>query len=294
MRWHFLEDGAARLAVAHFKTWGACIRRRPVLDRRHPGALTPHAFHRPCSHASQGAGQLQQAASRVGGSRRRQPTGICWRPTSPGATCIWQPPPGAAPARRGMTSSPPYTTTGLSPTTRGGRSSRRRSAGTTGAASAPACWRSGTPSDRGGTTSGSAISTLGRRPPTSHTPATFVGNATRCPPCRCAPRWPRAPGPNLPQARTGAQRRRLCTGASGEHTPPHTNPRAPRAPHPCGSTSTCETPRPLCTCCTCSRPDRHPPPHLAEPAAPCLADGGTDRDTPRPAAKHRRRPSGAW
>ena len=119
--------------------------------------------------------------------------------------------------------------------TRGGRSSRRRLAGTTSAASAPACWRSGTPSDRGGTTSGSAISTPGRRPPTSHTSATSAGNATRCPPrsrqaptgARSAPRWPLAPGSSLPWARTGARRRGLCTGASGEHTPPHTNAPAP-------------------------------------------------------------------
>ena len=97
--------------------------------------------------------------------------GMSWRPTSPGATFTWQPPLRGTPARRGTTSSPPSTTTGFSPTTRGGRSSRRRSAGTTGAASAPACWISGTPSDRGGTTSGSAISTLGCRPPTFHTPA---------------------------------------------------------------------------------------------------------------------------
>ena len=76
-----------------------------------------------------------------------------------------------------------------------------------GAASAPACWRSRTPSDRGGRTSGSAISTLGRCPPTSQTPAGSAGNVTRCPPqrrqaptgARGAPRWPRAPGPNSPQ-----------------------------------------------------------------------------------------------
>ena len=92
-----------------------------------------------------------------------------------------------------------------------------------------------------------------------HTPATSAGNATRCPPqrrraptgARSAPRWPRAPGPSLPRARTGARRRRLCTGASGEHTLPHTNARAPRAPPSCGSTCTCGTPRPSRTCRTC-------------------------------------------
>ena len=181
-----------------------------------------------------------------------------------------------------MTSSPPSTTRGFSLTTRGGWSSERRSGGTTGAVSAPACWRSVTPSDRGGTASGSAMSAVGRGPPTPHTPATSAGNATRCPLQRrqaptgahSAPRWPRAPGPNLPRARTGARRRRLCTGASGEHTPPHTNARAPRAPPSCGSACTCGTPRPLRTCRTCPRPDPHPPPHSAEPAAPYLADGG--------------------
>ena len=168
--------------------------------------------------------------------------------------------------------------------------------------SAPACWRSGTPSERGGTTSGSAISTLGRRPPTSHTPAGPAGNVTRCPPqreqaptgARGAPRWPRAPGPNLPQARAGAQRKRPCTDASRGHKPPHTNARAPRALPFCGSTCTCRTPHPLRTCRTCSRPDPHPPPPFAESAVPCHADGVMGRDTPGPAAKRRRRPSGAW
>ena len=186
--------------------------------------------------------------------------------------------------------------------TRGGRSSGRRSAGTTGAASAPACWRSGTPSDRGGTTSGFAISTLGRRPPTSHTPAGSGGNVTRCPPqrrqaptgARGALSWPRAPGPNLPQARAGAQRRRPCTSASRGHTPPHMSAQAPRALPFCGSTCTCGTPHPLRTFRTCSRPDPHPSPPFAEPAVPCHADGGMGRDTPGPAAKRRRRLSGAW
>ena len=134
------------------------------------------------------------------------------------------------PARRGMTSSPPSTTTGFFPTTRGRRSGRRRSAGTTGAASAPACWSSETPSARGRTTRGSGVSAPGHRPPSSHTPATSVENATLCPPQRqrgptgahSAPRWPPAPGQNPPRARTGARKRRPCTGASGgAHTPSH-------------------------------------------------------------------------
>ena len=105
---------------------------------------------------------------------------------------------------------------------------------------------------------------------------------TQCPPQRRqapthapgASRWPRAPRPNLLQARAGARRRRPCTGASRGHKPPHTNARAPRALPFCGSTWTCGTPHPLRTCRTCSRPDPHPPPPFAEPAVPCHADRG--------------------
>ena len=179
----------------------------------------------------------------MGGSRGRQPTG----PPPPGRRgrvqmghagapphraphIPWQGPPRGTPAWRGTTSSPPSTTTGFSPTTRGRRSGRRRSAGTTGAVSAPACWSSGTPSARGGTTSGSAVSAPGHRPPVSHTPATSAGNATRCPPrrrqaptgARSAPRWPRAPGLNPPRARTGARKRKaLHRRIGGAHAPSH-------------------------------------------------------------------------
>ena len=108
----------------------------------------------------------------------------------------------------------------------------------------------------GGTNFGSAVWVPGRRPPTSHTPATSAGNSTRYPlqrrraatGVRSAPRWPRAPRPNNPRALTAAQKRRLCTGASGAHTPPHTAARAPRAPPSCGSTCTCGTPRPSRSC----------------------------------------------
>ena len=48
------------------------------------------------------------------GTQRTGAGGICWRPTSPGATCIWQPPPRGTPAWRGTTSSPPSATTGFS------------------------------------------------------------------------------------------------------------------------------------------------------------------------------------
>ena len=138
-------------------------------------------------------------------------------------------------------------------------------------------------------------------PRPAHLPAS-AGTATRYPPqhrrgptgARSAPRWPRAPGPNNPRARADARRRRLCTGASRGHTPPHTATRASRAPPSCGSTCTCGTPRPSRTCRTCSRPDLHRPPRFAGPAAPFLADGGTGRSTPVPAAARRRRPSGAW
>ena len=224
------------------QSWGAGIQRRPVPAGRHPGALAPHAPHRHCSRAAPGAGQRRRAASAMGGSRGRHPTGppppgrrkqvpigYAGAPPHRAPRVHGNPPPRGSPAQRGTTSSPPSTTTGFSPTTRGRRSSRRRSAGTSGAASAPACLRSRTPSDRGGTTSGSAISTLGRRPPTSGTPAGSAGNVTRCPPqrrqaptgARGAPRWPRAPGANLPQARAGARRRRPCTGALRGHMPPH-------------------------------------------------------------------------
>ena len=219
-----------------------------------------------------------------------------WAPRVYGNPPLGAPPPGVGqPHRRLPRPRDP-------PRQRGGRSSGRRSAGTTGAAPAPACWRSGTPSDRGGTTSGSAISTLGRRLPTSHTSADSAGNATRCPSqrrqaatgARDAPRWLRAPGLNLPLARAGARRRRPCTGASRGNRPPHTNVLAPRELPFCGSTCTCGSRHPLRTCCTCSRPDPHPPPPFAEPAVPCHADGGMGRDTPVPAAERRRRPSGDW
>ena len=39
VRWHPPEDGAAKPAVAHFKAWGAGIRRRTVPAGRHPGPL---------------------------------------------------------------------------------------------------------------------------------------------------------------------------------------------------------------------------------------------------------------
>ena len=298
VRWHPPEDGA-QLAVAHFKTGG------PVYNdalSRLGNTQGPLLLMLPTDLAAalrqelDGCEGLRVRWEAVADStllallHRDAANGCQWDTLAPHLTgrhvYMAAPPhggyPRGTPARRGTTSSPPSTTTGFSPTTRGERSSGRRSAGTTGAASPPACWRSGTPSDRGGTTSGSAISTLGRRPPTSYTPADSAGNATRCLPqrrqaptgARGAPRWPRAPGPNLPRARAGARRRRPCTGASRGHGPPHTNARAPRALPFCGSTCTCGTPHPLRTCRTCSRPDPHPSPPFAEPAVPCHADTG--------------------
>ena len=312
--WHPPEDGAAQLAVAHFKTGG------PVYDDALSWlgdtqgpllVMLPNDLAAALRQELDGCEGLRVEWEAVADGtllallHRDAANGCQWDTLAPHLTWrhVYMPTPHrGTPARRGTTSSPPSMTTGFSPTTRGGRSSGRRSAGTTGAASAPACWRSGTPSDRGGTTSGSAISTLGRRPPTSGTPADSAGNATQCPPqrrqaptgARGAPRWPRAPGPNLPRARSGARRRRPCTGASRGHTPPHTNSWAPRALPFCGSTCTCGTLHPLRTCRTCLRPDPHPPPPFAEPPVPCHADGGMGRDTPGPPAKRMRRPSGAW
>ena len=249
VRWHPSEDGATQLAVAHFKAGG------PLYDdalSRLGVTQGPLLLMLPTDIAAALRQELDGCEGlRVGWQAVADGTllallhqdaanGCQWNALTPhltGRHMYMATPPEGHPARRGTASSPPSTITGFSPTTRGGRSSGRRSAGTTGAASAPGCWRSGTPSGRGGTTSGSAISTLGRRHPTSHTPAGSAGSVTQCPPqrrqaptgARGAPRWPRARGPNLPQARAGAQRRRPCTGASRGHTPPHTNARAPRA-----------------------------------------------------------------
>ena len=296
------------------QSWGAGIRRRPVPAGQHPGALAPHAPHRHCSRAVPGAGQLRRAASGMGGSRGRHPTG----PPPPGRPervpigCADAPPHGVPRVHGNPPQGHPrpawgyliaaFHDHGILPDDTWREVQRKTLGRDYRRPVRLACWRSGTPSGRGGTTSGPAISTLGRRPPTSHTPAGSAGNVTRCPPqrrqgptgARGAPRWPRAPGPNLPQARAGAQRRGPCTGASRGHTPPNTNARAPRALPFCGSTCTCGTPHPLRTCRTCSRPDPHPLPPFAEPAVPCHADGGMGRDTPGPAAKRRRRPSGAW
>ena len=247
--WHPPEGGAAQLAVAHFKAGG------PVYDdalSRLGDTQEPLLLMLPTDIAAALRQELDGCEGlRVGWEAvadgtllalllRDTANGCRWDALTPhltGRHVYMATTPQGHPRPAWTTSSPPSTTTGSSPTTRDRRSSGRRLARTTGAASAPACWRSGTPSDRGGTTSGSAISTLGRRPPTSHTPADSAGNVTRCPPqrrqastgARGAPRWPRAPGPNLPQAHAGAQRRRPCTGASRGHTPPHTNERAPRA-----------------------------------------------------------------
>ena len=57
------------------QSWGAGIRRRPLPAGRHPGALAPHAPHRYCSRAAPGAGRMRRAASGMGGSSERHPTG---------------------------------------------------------------------------------------------------------------------------------------------------------------------------------------------------------------------------
>ena len=304
------RSGPARHGA--LQNWVACVRRRTVPAGRHTGALTSHAPHRPWSRAAPMARQLRRAVGRVGSICRRQPTG----PTPPGRRrrvpvghagapphrvphILGNPTQGHRPAWDDLIAA--FHDHGVLPTTPGRRSGRRRSAKTTGAASAPAYWSSETPSARSGTTSLSAISAPGHRAPTSHTPATSAGNETQCPPqrqraptgARSAPTWPRGPGQNPPRARTAARKRRPCTGASGEHTPPHTNARAPRAPSSCWSTCTCGTPRLSLSCRMCSRPDPHPPPRFTKPAASCLADGGRGWSTPEPAAGLRRQPSGA-
>ena len=234
------EGGAARLTVAHFKTGG------PVYDDALSwlgDILGPLLLMLPTNLAA----ALRQELDSCNGLRvgleavadgnllalLHRDAGDEWHTGAPphrAPHVYGNPPPGGTPARRGMTSSPPSTTTGFSRTTRGRRSGRRRSAGTTGAASAPACWSSRTPSASGGTTSGSAVSAPGRRPPTSDTPATSAGNATRYPPQRrraptgacSAPGWPRAPGPNLPRAGTDARKRRLFhRRIRGAHAPLH-------------------------------------------------------------------------
>ena len=290
IRWHPTEEGAARLAVAHFKTGGPVYDDAPsrLGDTRGPLLLMlPDGLAAALRQELDSCDELRVEWEAVPDGNllallhRDAADGCQWDMLAAHLTRRHVYMAGTR-AQRRTTSLRRSTTTGFSLPTRGGRSSGRPSAGTTGAASAPACWRSGTPSDRGGTTSDSAISALGRRPPTSHTSADSAGNATRCPPqrrqgptgARSAPRWPPAPGPNFPRARTGARRRWPCTGASRGHTSPHTNARAPRALSSCGSTCTCGTPRPLRTCRTCSRSDPHPMPHFAEPAVQCLAGRG--------------------
>ena len=218
VRWHPPEGGAAQLAVAHFKAGG------PVYDdalSRLGDTQGPLRLMLPTDIAAALRQELDGCEGlRVGWEAVADGTllALLHRDTANG--CRWDALTPHLTGRHVYMATPPQGHP--RPATRGGRSSGRRLAGTTGAAPAPACWRYGAPSDRGGMTSGSAISTLGRRPPTSHTPAGSAGNVTRCPPqrrqaptgARGAPRWPRAPGPNLPQARAGAQRKRPCTGAS--------------------------------------------------------------------------------
>ena len=127
----------------------------------------------------------------------------------------------------------------------------------------------------------------GDRHTVSSAPATGTNRCTQCSQVVAYP-WPEPlAGPHR-RTEEEALHRRI-----GVHTLPHTAAPAPRVPPSCGSTCTCGTPRPSRTSRTCSRPDPRPPPRFAEPAAPCLADGGTGWSTPVPAAERRRRPSGA-
>ena len=194
--WHPPEDGAAQLAVAHFKAGG------PVYDDALSGlgdTQGPLLLMLPTDIAAALRQELDACEGlRVGWEavadgpllallHRDAENGCQWDALTPHLTgrhvYMATPPQGhPRPAWEDLIAA--FHDHGILPETRGGRSSGRRSAGTTGAASVPACWRSRTPSDRGGTTSGYAISTPGRRPPTSHTPAASAGNVTRCPPKR--------------------------------------------------------------------------------------------------------------
>ena len=243
VRWHPPEDGAAQLAVAHFKAGG------PVYDdvlSRLGDTQGPLLLMLPSGIAAALRQELDGCEGlRVGWEavadgtllallHRDTANGCRWDALTPHLTgrhvYMASPPPRGTPARRGTTSSPPSTTTGSSPRTRGRRSSGRRLARTTGTASAPACWRSGTPSYRGGTTSGSAISTLGRRPATSRTPANSAGNvhtvsstastgANRCAWCAqvAACPWPEPPAGPRRRTEEEALHRRI----EGAHTPSH-------------------------------------------------------------------------
>ena len=117
---------------------------------------------------------------------------------------------------------------------------------------------------------------------------TGANRCARCSQVAVCP-WPEPPAG--PRRRT--EEEALHPRVGGAHSP-HTAARGPRAPPSCGSMCTCGTPRPSRTCHTCSRPDPCPAPRLAKPAAPCLAERGTGRSTPVPAAERRGWPSGAW
>ena len=121
IRWHPPEDGAAQLAVAHFKTGGhvyddALSR---LGDTQGPLLLMlpidPAAALRQELNGCEGlrVGWEAVADGTLLALLHRDAANGCqwirWRPTSPGATCTWQPSPRGTPARRGTTSSPPST-----------------------------------------------------------------------------------------------------------------------------------------------------------------------------------------
>ena len=259
VRWVPLEDGGTRLTVAHFKDGAGLFTTTPCPAESRSRAPATHAPHRPRRRATPGAGRLRRAKGGVEGGHGRHLAG----PPPPGhrgwvavgrtsdprhrAPYVYDDPPHrGTPAWRGMTSTRLSTTTGFSPTTRGQQSGRKRLVGTTDAVSTPACWNSGTPFAKGGTTSGSAVSTPGHRHPTSNTPATSAESVTGCPPprrrgptgARSVPRWPRAPGQSHSRSRAGARKRRHFSDASRTRKPPGTAERAPRLPPSCGFTCT--------------------------------------------------------
>ena len=215
VRWLPPEDVGTRLTVAHFKergpTYDDAVSRRSDV----PGLLLLMLltdFAAALRWELDGCDRLKVGWEAVADGtllpvlHRDTADGCRWDALVPHLTrrhTYMTTPPRGTPARRGMTSSRSPTTTASSPTTRGKRSGGKRSVATTDAVSAPACWNSGTPFYNSATTSGSAASTPGHQPPTSHTPATSARSATRCPPpCRRVAAWPWLEPPAGPRRRT--------------------------------------------------------------------------------------------
>ena len=321
IRWLPLEGGATRLTVAHFKDGGPTY--NDALAGRHSlagvpagrqsGAPAPHALHQPRRRTAPGAERSPQAEGRVGGGCGRHPAGPpppgrrgrvpvgCYCAAPHRAPHVYDAPPKGHPGPAWDDLIAASHEDGIVPDDTWQEIRQK-----TLSRDYRRCVRARLPEPRDPLRQRwddiwLRVSAPGCRPPTSHTPATSAGNALPCPPprrwaptgARSAPRWPRAPGPYHPQASPGARKKGHCTGALRTRKPPRTATRAPRVPPSCGSTCTCATPRPWRTCRTCLHPEPRHTPRLAEPTAPCLAEGGTGGSTPEPTAERRRRPSGA-